>query len=753
MELIVVSKNYNDNNTLDPRGSFGIITGRDLDTPGSAWIFILETRTMVSRRQYEEFAPSDRMLTYIESLGTLGGGFDLLDGDEKVFEEEINIEENSIKGNNMDNEEQHEEDLSTNDRVEEINNSVSDERDDGGNSNEDNIDNFEVLMSIQDAEQAVEDMIIDGRTRGIYKLRPHPKRKCLRISHKEALNKYGDVAKTSIRAELQQLKDRKVFSIPTKEEVAKRIKLGERPIPSMLFSKEKYDAFGKFLKLKSRLVARGDLEKVEEDDALEAPTASIGTLFTILALAAKRKMVINSFDVEGAFLEAQAIRPHLMTLDKNISKELIAMDESIKDHLNENGSITVELRKTLYGLKESPHEWYTLAAKTLMDKGYIRSIWDKCLFIKEYEEGKFVYVVLYVDDMLVCSDNANELSKFEEVLATQFTGYTKKDEKSISFLGLEICSLESNDIIVKQSSYIATLVKDYNITETKRYPKRMDVIKEDDEPCNKEMYRSLAMKLMYLATKTRPDISYVISYLATKMEAPSLRNYDELLHVVKYLKGTPELGIRFNSEGALDPRLYIDASFNSHVDRKSHSGLVMILDNSSGCIIHKSNKQTSRADSSTEAEIIALSEGIKIGVQVMRILEEVGYRFIKPLTVYQDNEASILLNNKDPINLKGNSKFIDRKYFNTFDYVKEHIIQLKQIGTDNMIADALTKTIVGGAFVSLRNKLLGAQSQEMNQHEEGVLQYGKSNVQESTGSQLSHAVSLVLPSADKRVCV
>ncbi len=103
--------------------------------------------------------------------------------------------------------------------------------------------------------------------------------------------------------------------------------------------------------------------------------------------------------------------------------------------------------------------------------------------------------------------------------------------------------------------------------------------------------------------------------------------------------------------------------------------------------------------------------------------------------------------------MKGNSKFIDRKYFNTFDYVKEHIIQLKQIGTDNMIADALTKTIVGGAFVSLRNKLLGAQSQEMNQHEEGVLQYGKSNVQESTGSQLSHAVSLVLPSADKRVCV
>ena len=68
------------------------------------------------------------------------------------------------------------------------------------------------------------------------------------------------------------------------------------------------------------------------------------------------------------------------------------------------GSIVVELKKCLYGLQEAAKVWYKLISKTLMDAGFTRSEWDKCLFFKKNSD-KEVYIVLYVDDMLLCGTN------------------------------------------------------------------------------------------------------------------------------------------------------------------------------------------------------------------------------------------------------------------------------------------------------------------------------------------------------------
>ena len=75
----------------------------------------------------------------------------------------------------------------------------------------------------------------------------------------------------------------------------------------------------------------------------------------------------------------------------------------------------VELKKCLYGLQEAAKLWYKLTSKTLMDAGFTRSEWDKCLFFKKNGD-KVVYVILYVDDMLLCGTTEAYVNREIEVL-------------------------------------------------------------------------------------------------------------------------------------------------------------------------------------------------------------------------------------------------------------------------------------------------------------------------------------------------
>ena len=84
---------------------------------------------------------------------------------------------------------------------------------------------------------------------------------------------------------------------------------------------------------------------------------------------------------------------------------------------------------------------------------------------------------------------------------------------------------------------------------------------------------------------------------------------------------------------------------------------------------------------------------------------ELGYD-VKPIDVYQDNLSSII-SSEESLNFHGRSKFINRKYFGIFEKIEDGTIQLVHIGTEDMIADILTKALVGKKFKSFTIALLG----------------------------------------------
>ena len=66
-------------------------------------------------------------------------------------------------------------------------------------------------------------------------------------------------------------------------------------------------------------------------------------------------------------------------------------------------------KKSLYGLKQSPRQWYKRFDAFIISQGYIRSPYDSCVYYKKVEDGSHVYLILYVDDMLVASRNKAEV--------------------------------------------------------------------------------------------------------------------------------------------------------------------------------------------------------------------------------------------------------------------------------------------------------------------------------------------------------
>ena len=133
----------------------------------------------------------------------------------------------------------------------------------------------------------------------------------------------------------------------------------------------------------------------------------------------------------------------------------------------------------------------------------------------------------------------------------------------------------------------------------------------------------------------------------------------------------------------------------------------MFLDEGSAGIMFRSKKQQCVSDSSAEAELISLHEGVRQLIWMGLVLEELGVKDKYPFDVFQDNKSTIRLASDERTNFRGRSKFIDRKYFSVYQHVESGKINLVFVGTELMIADFFTKAIVGKQFETLRFSIMG----------------------------------------------
>ena len=282
----------------------------------------------------------------------------------------------------------------------------------------------------------------------------------------------------------------------------------------------------------------------------------------------------------------------------------------------------------------------------------------------------------------------------------------------ISYLGMVIQMKGPGWLFVSQPGYIKELLEEFEPRKSYPTPSDPNIFKRPESELNGELvdvtsYLSKLMKLMFLGTRTRPDLLPTLSALSTtKARGPNQYDMARLDRVIGYLADTPKLGINIRVK-EMKIYGYCDASWACHQDLKGHTGVIVTIGYNGFPIYCKSQKQKVVSRSSTEAELIALFTGVDYLLYLKRLFAFMGYKSEEPITILQDNTSAITMAYMGKTGSGSNYKYMDLKYFWIKDYLDNRVFQLKYLQTDSMLADFMASPRVGSVFRLMRNTLMG----------------------------------------------
>ena len=102
----------------------------------------------------------------------------------------------------------------------------------------------------------------------------------------------------------------------------------------------------------------------------------------------------------------------------------------------EKDNMVCKLKKSLYGLKQSPRQWYKRFNSFIREKRYTRSHYDPCLYYNKLPGGEYIYLLLYVDDMLIASKSRSAIDKLKKDLSSELEMKDLGEAKKV--VGMEI---------------------------------------------------------------------------------------------------------------------------------------------------------------------------------------------------------------------------------------------------------------------------------------------------------------------------
>jgi hypothetical protein len=455
------------------------------------------------------------------------------------------------------------------------------------------------------------------------------------------------------------------------------------------------DANGKPVKFKARLVANGKAQPDDTYDMVSSPTAQRKSSSVIFAIAAAYKRRVSQFDVPGAYLQCKVSDTSTMKVPPNLYVKLPS-------------NRIAKLLKYLYGLKQSGREWNDTLTKYMVSQGYTVCEHDPCIYIKR--KGDHFHILdAHVDDILSCATDTDLEERFFANLCARFGECTRKSGDSFTYLGMLVEHKADGSIFLSQPGYIDKILKITGLDNCNPADNPSILETTDDEdrsgPADKKIFMRNLGLIGYLATNTRPDIANAYSRVAINCSAPTIKDMQAINRIIRYLAGTRSHGLHYKTDVPITLEAYVDASYNSHADARSHLGYTLSLGHSTATIHAKSGKIKCVVLSSTEAEYVALFECAKEIKWMRGLLEELGFPQMGPTVVYEDNTACIALAN-------GHGNHKRTKHFNVrLHYVRELVnddeITVQHVSSEDMLADLLTKSMPKVRFNSLARQLLG----------------------------------------------
>jgi hypothetical protein len=175
-----------------------------------------------------------------------------------------------------------------------------------------------------------------------------------------------------------------------------------------------------------------------------------------------------------------------------------------------------KLLKSLYDLKQAPKQWHEKFNKTLTSAGFVVNEVDKCVYYR-YGGGNGMILCLYVDDILIFGNNIDVIKEVKDFLSNNFE--MKDLGEADVILNIKLLRQEGNGgVTLVQSHYVEKVLSHFGFSDCAPAPTPYDlsVILRKNRRISRDQlrYSQIIDSLMYLASATRPDISFVVSKLS-----------------------------------------------------------------------------------------------------------------------------------------------------------------------------------------------------------------------------------------------
>ena len=283
-----------------------------------------------------------------------------------------------------------------------------------------------------------------------------------------------------------------------------------------------------------------------------------------------------------------------------------------------------------------------------------------------------------------------------------------KSGTQYDFLGINWDFCVPGEVSLRIEGYVSNILSKYNVSKHAKTPATDMLFHSNKDspkisPEKQQLFHSCVMELHYLAKRVRQDILTAVSYCATRVLSPDEDDLKKLERILSYLLYTKSQGMVLRIGPEVQLKAYVDASFGTYEDMKSVTGIVLMIGNAT--VYVKSGKQKIVTRSSTEAELVGLSDALSQILWTREFLCNQGLR-LGPAIVYQDNQSTICLANKGR-STSERTRHVKIRYFFIKHYIDANEIKIEYLPTGQMLADILTKPLHGALFLTFQRLITG----------------------------------------------
>lgn len=290
--------------------------------------------------------------------------------------------------------------------------------------------------------------------------------------------------------------------------------------------KIKLNGNGTVDRYRARLVVKGCQQRAGFDyNETFSPVVRFDSIRIILKLSTIEGMFTRQFDVKTAFLHG--------TLDENV---YMVPPEGVKTRPNE----ICKLKKSLYGLKQSPRCWNQKFINCIKEMGLKPTDSDPCVFRTSGDLSTCVILAIYVDDGIIIP---RQKKKVEELLQKLKENFEVKISDLNMFLGIRINNNEDNSKTIHQAMHTEKILSKFNMEHCNpisipadNYQDISMFNSEDGTPCSENIpYREAVGSLLFLSMTTRLDITFAVNNVSKFCANPRKIHWNAVKRIFRYL--------------------------------------------------------------------------------------------------------------------------------------------------------------------------------------------------------------------------